>query len=214
MNLLPNYDLIAPDFPGFGNTSPPPVAWCVDDYTKWILTLMDALALAKVNIVGHSFGGRIGIKLASQYPERVARLVLTGSAGIVPKRTLAYHIKVRTYKILRSISNAHFAPEFVRVWSNKRIKNTGSSDYQQAAGTVRSSLVKVVNEDLRNLLPHISAPTLLVWGDKDEATPLSDARLMEQLIPDSGLVIFEKAGHYAYIEHSQRFATILKTFLS
>jgi len=70
----------------------------------------------------------------------------------------------------------------------------------------------VVNEDLRSLLPRIQAPTLLIWGENDEDTPLADGQLMEQLIPDAGLVIFKGAGHYAYLEQPTRFCHIVETF--
>jgi pimeloyl-ACP methyl ester carboxylesterase len=100
----------------------------------------------------------------------------------------------------------------VREWAAAQVAKRGSADYQQASGTVRQSLVRVVNEDLRGLLPHIAAPTLLIWGENDADTPLSDGKMMERLIPDAGLVVFEGAGHYAYLEQPVRFCRIIETF--
>ncbi len=210
--LKDKFKLIVPDFPGFGATPPPPAAWSVHDYTRWLRDVLAGLEIDNAYIVGHSFGGRVSIVLASQSPELVRKIVLTDSAGIVPKRTWRYHVQVRSYKALRWVAQQRWLPGPLRTWGQRAVERRGSSDYQQAAGTVRASLVRVVNEDLRHLLPSIAAPTLLVWGDHDEDTPLSDAKLMEQLLPDAGLVVFEGAGHYAYLEQAARFCTIIATF--
>ena len=78
-----------------------------------------------------------------------------------------------------------------------------SQDYKEA-GDLRPILVKVVNEDIGHLLPNVAAPTLLVWGTEDDAAPLAHGRRMEQLIPDAGLVTFEGAGHFAYLDQPDR----------
>ncbi|MBF6591463.1 MAG: alpha/beta fold hydrolase, partial [Ktedonobacterales bacterium] len=178
----------------------------------WVVDLLDSLKLPRVHIIGHSFGGRVAITLASQWPERVAKLVLTDAAGIRPKRTWRDHARVRSFKALRWLAHMPLTPPPLRRWATAAVARRGSPDYQQASGTVRASFVRVVNEDLRPLLPRIAAPTLLIWGDRDEDTPLADARLMERMIPDAGLVVFEGAGHYAYLEQSARFCHIVKTF--
>ncbi|MEA2476346.1 MAG: hypothetical protein QOC87_545, partial [Actinomycetota bacterium] len=87
-----------------------------------------------------------------------------------------------------------------------------SSDYLQA-GPMRPILVRVVNEDLADLLPDIGAPTLIVWGSLDDAVPLSHAHAMEESIPDAGLVVFEGAGHFPYLEQPDRFCRIVRHFL-
>lgn len=206
------FAVIAPDFPGFGATPPPPSAWSVGDYATWVVNLLDTLGVERAHVIGHSFGGRVAIKLASQWPQRVAKLVLTDSAGIRPPRPPAYWLRLWRYKAVKSLARAAWAPAGFKRWAEDWMRAQGSSDFQQASGTVRGSFVRVVNEDLRDLLPTIKAPTLLIWGDRDEDTPLADARLMEQLIPDAGLVVFEGAGHYAYLEQFARFCLIVKTF--
>lgn len=206
------YDKIAPDFPGFGATEPPPEAWAVSDYMNWTLALMDSLGIERAHIIGHSFGGRVAIKLAALHPERVAKLVLTDAAGIRPKRTWRYHVQVRTFKTMRALAQSRFTPQPLREWAGAQVARQGSPDYKAASGTVRGSFVRVVNEDLREYLPRIQASTLLVWGDGDEDAPLADGQLMERQIPDAGLVVFEGAGHFAYLEQSGRFCVIVKTF--
>jgi pimeloyl-ACP methyl ester carboxylesterase len=206
-------DLIAPDFPGFGATEPPPAPWAVGDYVDWTLALMDALGVAQANLVGHSFGGRVAIKLAALHPERVAKVVLTGAAGIRPKRSWRYHAQVRTFKTMRTLAQSRYTPQLLREWAGAQVARQGSPDYKAASGTIRGTFVRVVNEDLRDFLPRIHAPALLIWGDRDEETPLADGQLMERMIPDAGLVVFEGAGHYAYLEQTGRFCVIVKTFL-
>ncbi len=88
-----------------------------------------------------------------------------------------------------------------------------SADYA-AAGPLRPTLVRLVNADLRPHLPHIAVPTLLVWGAEDADTPVADGALMEELIPDAGLVVLEGAGHYSYLDQSARFTRIVSHFLA
>lgn len=206
------FTLIAPDFPGFGATPPPPAAWSVDDYMTWLVSLLDSLNIQRAHVLGHSFGGRVAIRLASERPDRVAKLVLTDSAGIRPQRTLTYWVRVSTFKTLRWLGHSVVMPPPLRRWASAQSTKRSSTDYRQATGTVRGSFVRVVNEDLRPALSRIQAPTLLIWGERDEDTPLADAHLMERLIPDAGLVVFAGAGHYAYLEQPGRFCRIVATF--
>jgi pimeloyl-ACP methyl ester carboxylesterase len=210
--LAHRFTLVAPDLPGFGATPPPPVGWGVGEYTDWTLALLKQLTDEPVHVIAHSFGGRLALKLASRHPERVARLILTGCAGIRPARSAGYWLRVVGFKGLRRLAGLPLAPP-LRGWVERQMEGRGSSDYRQASGTLRASFVRVVNEDLRSALPQIKAPTLLIWGENDDATPLGDGRLMERAIPDAGLVVFSGAGHYAYLEQSARFCHIVENFL-
>ena len=105
----------------------------------------------------------------------------------------------------------HFLyPDAVEDMRRKR----GSSDYNNATPLMRSTLVKVVNEDLEPLIPLVKCPTLLIWGDLDTATPIADARRMEELIADAGLVVCEGAGHFSYAEQSAKANGALQAFFS
>jgi pimeloyl-ACP methyl ester carboxylesterase len=92
------------------------------------------------------------------------------------------------------------------------IRRTASEEYLNA-GPLRGTFVRVVNEDLRDHLPRISVPTLLIWGAQDQDTPLADGKLMESLIPDAGLVVFDHAGHYSYVDAANAFARVVRHFL-
>ena len=89
----------------------------------------------------------------------------------------------------------------------------GSADYKNAPEVLRKTLVRLVNEDLRPLLPDISCPTLLIWGENDTATPLSDGQEMARLIPDAGLCVIRGAGHFAFVERPFEVHRILHSFL-
>ena len=78
---------------------------------------------------------------------------------------------------------------------------------------MRAILSKCVNEDLKHVMPLIKAPTLLIWGENDTATPLSDAKTMEKLIPDAGLVSFPGCGHYSFLDNPVGYKAVIKEFL-
>jgi pimeloyl-ACP methyl ester carboxylesterase len=209
--LEPVASVCALDLPGFGQTEPPPQPWGVEDYQAFTAAFMDALAIERPTIVGHSNGGRIAIRMAATEPARTRRLVLVDSAGIRPKRTLRYYRRVGMAKVGKYAARYLGAPgERLRA---RIVGRVASSDYA-AAGEMRPTLVRLVNSDLREWLPRISVPTLLVWGAEDTDTPLADGRLMEQLIPDAGLVVLDGAGHYSYLDQPARFARIVAHFVA
>jgi pimeloyl-ACP methyl ester carboxylesterase len=211
--LEPGRRLIVPDLPGFGATPDPDVAWSVHEYAAWCVALLDRLDVEECDLIGHSNGGRIGIAMVAEHPGRVRRMVLTASAGIRPRRTMRDAARVRTYKALRVVERSAWAPGTLRRSAGRRADQRGSADYRAASGAMRGTLVRLVNEDLRVLLPALRIPVLLIWGDQDTETPIEDGRLMERLIPDAGLVVFEGAGHFAYLEQPGRFCRIVDVFL-
>lgn len=209
--LSPVATVYALDLPGFGQTELPPEPWGVEQYQEFVAAFMDALSLESPTLVGHSNGGRIAIRMAATEPSRVSRLVLVDSAGIRPKRTLRWYRRVGMAKVGKYAARFLGAPgERLR---ELLVGRAASADYA-AAGPLRPTLVKLVNTDLRSFMPSISVPTLLVWGSHDTDTPLSDAHLMESLIPDAGLVVLENAGHFSYIDQPTRFGRIVSHFVT
>ena len=92
-------------------------------------------------------------------------------------------------------------------------KKFGSQDYKDSEGIMRQTMVKVINDDLSHLLPLIKAPSLLIWGENDQDTPVYMGQEMEKAIPDSGLVIIKGAGHYSYLDNYDQFRAVIKVFL-
>ena len=212
--LSRDHRVIAPDMPGFGRTPEPPEPWCVDDYVDFVIKFIASFELRRFSIVVHSFGGRVFFKMNARenLPFTVEKAVLIDSAGILPKKSLGQKISLRCYKIARAVMSTkvlHFLyPDAVDNMRRRR----GSADYNSATPTMRATLVKVVNEDLEPLMHLVKCPTLLIWGDRDTATPLSDARRMEELSPDAGLVICEGAGHFSFAEQAPKVHAALTAF--
>lgn len=199
------------DLPGFGQSPPPGEVWSVGRYAEAVERFIKELALDRPVLIGHSFGGRLGIILgAKKIPHKI---VLIDSAGIRPRRNWKYYSRVYTYKCAKKIFTLPVLRKYRQKALSYWLKSNPSSDYNAAQGVMRQIFVKVVNEDLRHYLPRIEAPALLVWGEKDTATPLADGQLMEKLIPDSGLVVFKDAGHYSYLDRLPQFLRVIDSFL-
>lgn len=208
--LCPTHTVYSFDLPGFGRSPAPDTVWGVEDYTRMIEAFVRDRRLESPSLVGHSFGGRVSILYASR--NRVERVMLVDAAGVKPVRSPGYYYRVYTYKLLRrTVQTLLPAARANRVIENYR-KKRGSSDYANASPRMRAILSKTVNEDLRPFLPRIAAPTLLFWGERDTATPLQDARIMERLIPDSGLVTVPGAGHFSFLENPVMFAAVVRSF--
>lgn len=209
------YRAIAPSLPGFGNSDEPPEPWDVDRFADTISAFIEALGLERVILMGHSYGGRVIIKLASRekLSFEISKIILVDAAGVLPKRGLDYKIKVRTYKIGKKIMLSapikKLFPKAVEKWQAKQ----GSSDYAAASPVMRGCLVKAVNEDLTPLFEKVKQETLLIWGTADDATPLSDGILMEKLMPDAGLVKIEGAGHFSWLDNPALFNAVIRSYL-
>lgn len=200
------------DFPGFGLSSEPADVWGVEEYTQFLENWINAENIENPILLGHSFGGRVGILYSSRNP--VKKLILVDAAGVKPRRKLSYYIKVYSFKLSRKWLELIYGKEKARTRIEQARAKKGSQDYRNASPMMRSILSKVVNEDLKSVMPRISAPTLLIWGENDTATPLQDAKIMESLIPDAGLVSFAGCGHYSFLDNPAQFAAVLRSFLS
>lgn len=209
--LLPGFKVLNVDFPGFGNSSEPDTVWGVEEYTRIMEELLVKENIENPILLGHSFGGRVGIVYASR--NKVRKLILVDAAGIKPKRSAKYYIKVYTYKFVKRMLPLLFGKTKGEELLNKYRGKVGSSDYSSASNMMRAILSKVVNEDLKHLMPQIKAPTLLIYGENDTATPVSDARIMEKLIPGSGLVVFNGCGHYSFLDNPVQFRAVINSFL-
>ena len=208
--LAQGYKVFNFDFPGFGASDEPAEVWGTEEYTRMVEAFVKENNLQEPSLVGHSFGGRISIIYASRNSTK--RVVLVDAAGIKPKRPLKYYYKVYTYKLLKWLCYTFLPRKKADAIIEKRRKGAGSADYNNASPKMRAILSKVVNEDLTPLLCKIKAPTLLFWGNMDTATPLSDAKTMERLIPDAGLVIAHGTGHFSFIENQGLFTQVMKNF--
>ena len=200
------------DLPGFGASSEPPFNWGVEDYTAMLEAFIKKNGIDNPILLGHSFGGRVGIMYASSHP--VKKLILVDAAGVKPCRSLKYYLKVYSFKASKRITTLIYGKEKAQAIIDEKRKKHSSADYAQASPRMRGILSKTVTQDLKHLMPSIKAPTLLIWGDNDTATPLRDAKVMQRLIPDAGLVNFPGCGHYSFLDNPRQFAAVLKSFLA
>lgn len=203
--------VVALDFPGFGKSDEPGEVWDVDAYAEFMKEFIAASECEGAIWLGHSFGGRVIIKLFEKMEIKPGKIVLVDSAGIKPKRGLDYYVKVYSYKLGKKILKLPLINKTGLY--EKLVKNAGSSDYKVLSDNMRATMTKVVNEDLREYLPKINVPTLLIWGDKDTATPMGDAYIMDKLLPDSGVVVLEGAGHFSYLDYPGKFFGALEYFV-
>lgn len=214
-HLSPHFDVVALEFPGCGESDEPKSPLTLTDYVDLVIEFCHAIDFHPSTVFAHSHGGRTLIKLLGTHPEfTIQRAVLIGSAGIVPKKSLKSKIKVICYKAgKRFLSLKPIKTMFPNALENLR-NRSGSADYRAASPVMRATLVNVVNESVAHLLPLVSVPTLLIWGENDDQTPLSDALQMEKLIPDAGLVTLKNAGHFVFLEQQAAFFRIIDSFLN
>jgi pimeloyl-ACP methyl ester carboxylesterase len=205
------HTVYALDMPGFGDSPHPGGRWTVHDYAQVILQAMDALQLAQVHYVGHSFGGRLGLLLAAEQPARIAKMALANSAGVPNQPSLHRQIRLRIYRTARHLlerAGARPLAQRLRTAYNARY---GSADLR-AAGPLQETLLAVVGEDMQPFAQRVLCPTLLFWGDADQDTPLWQGKRLEALIPDAGLIVYSGAGHYSYLERLPEFVHTVDHF--
>lgn len=204
--------VISLDLPGFGKSGQPEAPWNSYDYAECIKKFIDILQLKDIILFGHSHGGRIAIILSGNY-DFVKKLILIDSAGLIPKRKINYYFKVYSFKLLKGIYTLFYRGKNREERLEKFYERFGSADYKESQGVMRQTMVKVINDNLLELLPSIKAPTLLIWGEEDKDTPLYMGRIMEDKINDSGLVVLKGAGHYSYIDCYDQFTAVIDSFL-
>ncbi len=194
--------IIIVDLPGFGQSEEPKLAWQVKDYVECIKELVDKLKIKKPTIVGHSFGGKIGLLYASKY--EVNKLICLASP-------FCKEIQKATFKI-KLLKTAKKIPLLNKLESYAK-KHIGSTDYRNASEVMRQILVNTVNDDISEEVVKIKAPTILIWGTQDKEVNITRAYELEKKIKDCGLIVYEGCTHYAYLERLEQTISILKNFI-
>lgn len=204
---LPN-GIYALDLPGFGLSPAPTGTWGVSDYCQAVEEFVSKLQLGRVVLVGHSFGGRVAIKLAATRPELVERLVLVDSAGFAMDGE-----RKKALNRIAALAKPFFKPKFMQPLRRSIYKGIGADDYL-ATPELQKTYVRVISEDLSGDLPRIKAPTLLIWGANDQDTPLGYAERMRSAIAGSRLETIVGAGHFSFLDKSEEFVRIIKGFIN
>lgn len=200
--LQKEFNIIVIDLPGYGDSSEPTFDWQVNDYVECVKEILDFEKIRKPIMVGHSFGGKVSLLYASKY--EVEKLVLFASP--FKKEVKEISLKIKILKQLKKVPVINKFEEFAK-------KHIGSEDYRSASPMMRQILVNTVNLDITEEVKKIKCPTLIVWGTLDQAVPVERAYELEQLIKDSGVVIYENCTHYAYLERLNQTINVLNSFL-
>lgn len=195
------------DLPGFGMSPEPPAAWDTTDYADMLAAFIEEnCAGMKPLIVGHSFGGRLALRLGAR--DIPKKLLLTGCAGLPPKRGMDYYAKVYSYKAAKKLLALPGLGKKREELLNRAKSKSGSEDYRNASEVMRAVFVKTVNENQTENLPKITAPTLLFWGENDTATPLCDGEQMAREMKDAALIVKNGGTHFAFLEYQAEFLAI------
>ena len=198
------------DLPGHGASDEPSEVWDSFDFANLLNKFINSFHLEKPSLIGHSFGGRTIIAFASSHKSH--KIVLVDAAGIKPRRPLKYYYKVYSYKLIKKLSKFFMSEENYKKSMERILQKRGSADYKSSTPKMRQIMSRCVNQDLKKELRLIESPTLLVWGEEDTATPLNDAKTMEKLIPDAGLVSFPGCGHYSFLDNPGGFRGVIREF--
>ena len=183
----------------FGFKNEPPRPLCLYDYVLEVRDILNKERVEEAYFVCHSFGGRVGVRLARKYPHLVKGLVLIDSAGLKPRRGIRYHFRVILHKILTKLGKDGLK---------------GSLDYRSLSPNQKATFVRVVNDFTDNDLGYITPKVLLIWGAKDRATPLYMARRYRRKLPNARLKIFRKVGHFSYLERRSETLSLIRAYIS
>jgi pimeloyl-ACP methyl ester carboxylesterase len=220
--LQNNYNVILFDMPAIGENKLNEV-WHLDNWVNWVIDFIKSYVNEndKVILFGHSFGGRIIIKMLGQkksLPFNISKIILCDSAGIKPKKNVKIYSKIYSYKLLKIFKKPLlFLSNIIFPYLNEKLKNyyqnVGSSDYKKLSNNMKKTFSNIVNEDLTKYLNFINIETLIIWGKQDKDTPISDAYVMNKMIKNSHLEILDNAMHYPFLEKPVNFAKILDKYL-
>jgi 4,5:9,10-diseco-3-hydroxy-5,9,17-trioxoandrosta-1(10),2-diene-4-oate hydrolase len=232
--LADEHRVLALDLPGFGHSPMPAGEISIAGYARLLDGLLGTLGIDAAAVVGNSMGGFVGAELAISFPERVERLVLVSAAGLSTHndpRTVRAMPAVRRLSRVLTMSAAWLASKSDSVARRPRLRDATmnlvvrhpsrlpaalAAEQLRGAGTpgFMQALQALIGYDVRDRLPQIACPTLIVWGEDDRLITVHDADVFEELIPNARKVVFEDTGHMAMLERPAAFNELLKAFLS
>lgn len=205
--------LVAPDFPGCGGSDTMREPWTLETYADFVLKFIKAVNLENPIMMGHSHGGRVTLYMTAKSMVNPPKIVLLDAAGLIPQKSAKQKFRAKSFKAIKSVLTLPVIKNYSEGLLDKARRHYGSADYNNAPEVLRKTLVSLVNTDLRDILPDIKCPSLLIWGENDTATPLEDAKTIEKLIPDAGLCVIKGTGHYSFVERPFEAHAILNSFI-
>jgi len=218
--LSDEFTVVAPDLPGCGDSSDPPEVFHMAHYAEFVISFIGRLEIERPHVLGLSFGSTLALEIYRQRPDLPATLVLAsayaGWAGSLPPEVVEQRLE-------RTVRQTYLPPErWVRDWVPGLLTKSAPAELvEQVSAMVsafhpvgaRAMTRAVAETDLRDVLPRIQVPTLLIYGDKDVRSPLSVAEDLHAQIPESTLVVIPGVGHACNVEAAERFNDEVRTFL-
>lgn len=197
--LRESFTVYGIDLPGFGAMGRGRSTFSLDDAAVWIRDWMEAVHIRPAHIIAHSLGGYIAVRLAVQFPDLVDRLVLVNPAGISDHKLAEYSLP-----LMRAAQRVkpRFFPVFARDF------------FRAGPRTILEAARRLISENIRDELPLVQQPTLVVWGITDSLIPPSIGEVFRAEIPDSELYVIDGAGHAPMIDQPEIFNSIVKRFLN
>ena len=192
--------VVAVDMTGFGKAPQMLTPFSLDDYAKEIEDVLNELGEEKVDLLAHSFGARVAVRLLKN-ENRIDKIIFTGAAGLKPRRGIKFFLKKASFFILKN---------FVK---RENLKFLYSKDYRDLSPVMKKSFQKVIAEDLTLEYSKIKNRTLIVFGKRDKQTPLYMAKRMKKLMVNSSLFALPCSGHFCFIERSEEFNSVVFKFL-
>jgi pimeloyl-ACP methyl ester carboxylesterase len=211
--LSNRFRVVAVNFPGCANSETMKTPWNLDNYCDFVLKFMALLEIENPILIGHSHGGRVILKMVATGLINPPKIVLLDSAGLIPKKSFKQKFRAKSFKTIKKFLTLPVIKNYSGSLLEKARNHFGSADYNAAPLVLRQTLASLVNTDLRDILHKIACPTLLIWGENDTATPLSDAKIIEGLIGDCGLCVIKGTGHYSFCEKPFEANAIINSFI-
>ncbi|MBI3385376.1 alpha/beta hydrolase [Candidatus Gottesmanbacteria bacterium] len=208
--LSRNFQVTVIDFPGFGDSQINPRLKNLTDYARFLIKVVKELNFKDFVILGHSFGGSVAIKTLSLDPTLPLRkLILVDSSGL-----RHFHYKKILGLILAKPGKLIFSLPILKRWHQgaRRLlyDRLGETDYL-LSGELKNTFKRIVSENLEGLLDQIKIPTYILWGEKDDITPLTLGKILNAKIINSKLITLKNCGHFPFLEDPQGFVqTVIK----
>src|SRR3989344_9634166 len=202
--LAQKYLVIVPDLPGFGKSQEPLESWSIDNYVDWLSEFISTLPELHQNfyLAGHSFGGALATKFTIRYNQQVKKLLLISSACI-RARTLIRKIWYRIAKMMKIFS---ILPGYTTLRKSVYKFVLRKSDYPHVSGVMKETYLRVISDDLSHKINFLKVPTIIIWGDKDESTPITEGEFIHHRIQHSTLVIINGADHSPHVKMPETLA--------
>lgn len=216
--LSADFDVIAPELPGYGDSHAALADASIDGYARQVLGLLDRIGVQRFHLLGHSMGGMIVQQIAAMAPQRVTRLICygTGPQGVLPDR---FETIDQSRTRLKTEGVARTARRIAATWfaggeAAADFADCASLGEHVSTASALAGLAAMENWDGRAALADMTQPTLIVWGDKDRSYGWQQPEALWKGIPGSNLAVMPGCGHNAHLENPALFNSIIRDFLT